>query len=724
MFNIGSLVSSVRRLGQLTLEEQVAALNPTAWFDSVFAQSKIAVDLATASSQKLDLSGNIFGADGVNDPSWSISIWINPDTISSPSDGLISQQLSGGSNKGINIVYFDTTFYTQIFDPSAGVALLHRFTHPMINGNWYHVTVTYNGGGTKNDIEVTINGTKYADETGSTPGSYVAMEAVDNTQIGSLNNGSYYDGQLDQVLFFNKKLSDDEVSDLYNSGFGLNHSDLVGDETFYNDIVAWYDFNSIPNFGRDSHGESHAVSLDNSKTLEINTTTDLDFGDSSIDSPFSVSAWIYPTTLSGGANNPIVGKSNTIAFNCGNGGLELYLGDNGFGNTIYHLYNTGISVNNWYHVACTYDGLGSANGISLYINGSEVIGTRSSGGSYTAMHSSSQFAVGKRDLSVNFIGAIDEVAVYSDELTAGEVSTLYNNGIVTPARELLTTNLVSDWSFNEQDPAEIGKDSFGTNDLTPTSIVEGDLVGGKDSLDLTEISIDSTNAVQGHISGKAGDWEGVNKWADRSGKGNDATQTTLSQTPYNGDEQLNGEGMTDFGDGTSPVFLTPSSGTSQDGNSLTNPMSIWVLFNCSDIGPRQDFYYNEGYRLFFDGGGHIRFEMYDTLGIQLRRSTAAPTTFNSNEWTLIGVTYDGTHAINGRESITFYKNGTLADMSGNAASSLSGNYRNAGTRYFGTGGGQYRGVIADSSVYIGQALTLSSHALIKDYVNEKYNLSL
>jgi len=178
--------------------------------------------------------------------------------------------------------------------------------------------------------------------------------------------------------------------------------------------------------------------------VDIPNDPALVLGDGSTDSSFSVSAWINPDTAS---KFRIISKADSsseatreyLFTTTGGNVLALALYDDGslvsdqlqrFGQTDFSTL-TGTYTN----VIATYDGSGSASGVSLYVNGTEEsYSTTSVGSDYTAMRDmGGSVDVGRLadpgDLSYAD-GKIDDVRLYSKELTSTEVSNLYNTGSI------------------------------------------------------------------------------------------------------------------------------------------------------------------------------------------------------------------------------------------------------------------------------------------------------
>ena len=524
MFNIGSLVSSVRRIGSLILTkaQEVAALGPVFWGDTseAYAKSKFAVAL-DGSNDYLDCPVFDDYFDGVTDKSWTFNtiMYVNN------GDSMILSQKSGNWSIYIFILGGGTGLRCQVRDVSTGGYKRANASGSLSLNTWIFLSVVYDA--SIGEFKVYINSVDQ-NVTTTTTGTYVAVEPVSNLTIGQFLSSSYFDGDLDQVTFFNKALSSSEITALYNSGNGVHHKDLVGTESYYSSIAAWYDFNTIQNFGRDYHGESHAVSLDGSKKLTLPYQSGGAF-DRAFNEPWSFVTWAKPSAVAGGydrwLNKYDASTGKYIeSYNTTGTSFVFFINESSTNRIVVTFTTTFDVTNQFVHLAFTYDGSTNASGLKMFLNGVEQTSKTVTSDTLTA---TTRLAV-DTDFGSASEHTFDELSIYHDELTSTEVATLYNGGIVAPARTLHTDNLVSDYSFNEQNFELIGRDAHGSSNLTPVSIVESDLVGGKDSLDLTEVSIDSSNAVLGHIEGAAAGSDEVTKWTDRSASGFDVVQSTIA----------------------------------------------------------------------------------------------------------------------------------------------------------------------------------------------------
>jgi hypothetical protein len=114
--------------------------------------------------------------------------------------------------------------------------------------------------------------------------------------------------------------------------------------------------------------------------------------------------------------------------------------------TLIQAENTNIlSIGQWYHLVCTYDGSSDANGIKLYINNVEnsTILVNSLSGVST---NNIPLQIGGQDTFYT-AGQIAKARVWNVELTASDVNTQYNGGTIQTS-PVESGNLVVDTDIN------------------------------------------------------------------------------------------------------------------------------------------------------------------------------------------------------------------------------------------------------------------------------------
>ncbi|MHC4621788.1 MAG: LamG-like jellyroll fold domain-containing protein, partial [Planctomycetota bacterium] len=115
----------------------------------------------------------------------------------------------------------------------------------------------------------------------------------------------------------------------------------------------------------------------------------------------------------------------------------------------YRLSDSALSAG-WHFVVATYDSTGStaaANGILLYVDGAVVDSTATNDAGYTAMENgAAKVHIGAQldsadAIQYTFADKIDNVALFSDVLTANEISALYTSSTYEITTPYLTADL-------------------------------------------------------------------------------------------------------------------------------------------------------------------------------------------------------------------------------------------------------------------------------------------
>ncbi len=207
-------------------------------------------------------------------------------------------------------------------------------------------------------------------------------------------------------------------------------------------------------------------SFTNTKSIELDGISDfvdcgdpsnLSFGNGTTDSPFSISCWFKLQSV--GATKWLVTKRLIAASPSNKYEYVLFVGSTGI--VGFNLYDGAsvirrgrkssagiISDNTWYHLVGTYNGVGGTNadlGIKIYLNGVQVDNASSNNNAYVAMINSTEpFKIGQ-----STDGNIDEVAVFNTELSASNVTSIYNGSGTGKPGDLSSLNPISWWRFEE-----------------------------------------------------------------------------------------------------------------------------------------------------------------------------------------------------------------------------------------------------------------------------------
>ncbi len=300
--------------------------------------------------------------------------------------------------------------------------------------NWYHITGVYNPSATPQAI-LYLNGVNIAD-SGSWTGT-VSSNSL-NVRIGAMYwTDSYHEGndrlngKADEVEFFNRALSADEIAAIYNAGSAGKCRSCTPAPA---NIVSWWDAEGNAddiigtNNGTLMNGATfasgmvgQAFSLDGvDDYVLVPDAPNLNFASTS---PLTIYMWAYLTDSdathligkratcwdSGQSANYQISYDNTNGFAFNSGGTQLVSGQQ-------------ILTNQWHHIAVTADG----STFRIYVNGQEkgfVAGTL--GGQNNVPLTIGDVCPGVTD---PFHGFLDEVTIVNRALTADEIAAIYNAG--------------------------------------------------------------------------------------------------------------------------------------------------------------------------------------------------------------------------------------------------------------------------------------------------------
>lgn len=164
--------------------------------------------------------------------------------------------------------------------------------------------------------------------------------------------------------------------------------------------------------------------------------------------------------------------------------LIAYVWDQSAGSYLGKTTNGALSTGVWYHACLVYDGGTDANNsVKLYLNNAAQT-TNFSGGAFSGVDTTdANFLVGAYknpggSFDRFFNGIIDEPAVFQAELSATDVSNIYNSG--NPAdlsAHAQWSNALATWRMGELDDTITQiKDRKNTYHGTPTNMEAGDIV--------------------------------------------------------------------------------------------------------------------------------------------------------------------------------------------------------------------------------------------------------
>jgi hypothetical protein len=442
--------------------------------------------------------GNITALNGIN--SGSFSMWLKLDATGIL--GLFNQYGSGSDR----LIYAFIWLAGGRIDIYISGNLAFRVSSNAVisalsTGQWFNLVITYDGSlATSTDrVKVFINTNELTGNIGGAASSF--FSSTSDFIIGHYPSGTYLNGNVDEFAIFTNTLSSSDVTSIYNSGVPNDISSL--------NPVAWYRMGENSNYkspqwlmpenSNKDKFSNYSYDFDGvDDFIDCGDADNLSFGDGSSDSAFSISSWLNMDNV---VRFRILSKYDTskeeYIFSTSSGRqlvLNLYSQNNSavkigrIGSTILTPY-----IGTWIHVCATYDGSGSSSGIKIYINGVRDDANNNNSGSYVAMqNNTAPLRIGS-GASYFANGSIDETAIFNTELSASDVTSLYNSGTPTT----LPSGAVAHYRMGEEATFSTNwtiPDQVGGNDGTSANMTIEGRVGNAPNSDNNAVSFNMTES--------------------------------------------------------------------------------------------------------------------------------------------------------------------------------------------------------------------------------------
>jgi hypothetical protein len=175
----------------------------------------------------------------------TISMWLYSDSLPNSYNTFLSSWKTHSDSNFVGFVENDQTLYGNFFNVD-GNAAGGYFSTTLDNDIWTHIVFVYNG---SNKVKLYKNGVLAETIAGINSFTGKALRSLSEGnyfRIGAQNGYSrYWDGLVDELGIWNRVLSADEISDLYNSGNGVTGCILPQNISFrgYN----FFNKSQIPN---------------------------------------------------------------------------------------------------------------------------------------------------------------------------------------------------------------------------------------------------------------------------------------------------------------------------------------------------------------------------------------------------------------------------------------------------------------------------------------------
>jgi hypothetical protein len=375
---------------------------------------------------------------------FSISFWVNYSSLSGIQSIFSDFTYNGTNLWGIGILAIGNGLRFAIYDgTSTQISLDILGGQAMYTSTWYHYTITRKANtGTK----IYRNGTLLVSDTNTTNPVYNSGNI--RPAIGAHNYGplfsnlvQYYmsnGSKLDAVTVWQKELTSTEITELYNSGNGAQY---IGDN-FYkpttNDALNTYN-------GTAQGGLTYGVGKVGTAFVGNGTNAYITLANNSFkftnSQSFSISTWvnitnsnvsniIFSSWLFSGSQGYgwLLRTSPYSSTQCNLAFITDWQG--GSGTPIPLSVSNAFTINTWVFVTATRNG--STGVEKIYVNGSQIATrTLTPNYLYTSNTVYPSILAQKYDsssVSGYLNGKIDELNIWTKELTSTEVTELYNSG--------------------------------------------------------------------------------------------------------------------------------------------------------------------------------------------------------------------------------------------------------------------------------------------------------
>lgn len=176
------------------------------------------LSITDAAQTGLDITGD-----------FSISCWIKLESAYGvdTQSGIVNKGGQGGGDGngyGLFGANLGGTSYVRFYTVNGGTLDIHNFTQTLSTATWYNIIGRFRS--SDKAFDVAVNAVDKTQQTGTVnPGNSSNGFAIGASNAGS--GGNFFDGIIDEVGIWNRRLTDAEIDELYNSGAGITYSDFA-----------------------------------------------------------------------------------------------------------------------------------------------------------------------------------------------------------------------------------------------------------------------------------------------------------------------------------------------------------------------------------------------------------------------------------------------------------------------------------------------------------------
>jgi len=355
---------------------------------------------------------------------FSVSVWIKES--GSLNRGIIC---CGDRNNGSGWHIYRTSTNKVAFNLYTANSRTATSTTSVNTGNWINVIATFEKNGTANQqIKIYVNNT-LEDDNGWISAQTPSYSGTIYKQIAYPYAGANeFLGNISTPVVFDYLLSSDQRSYLYNSGAPQNPMAISDPPPIAYYPLGGSSTGSASTLTVPNESVADATVFDSNGTGYIVTKTGAEFD---ISTKFSFSLWVNPQTIVN--YDHLIGASDAgwlegfgLYMTGGAGKIQFWV-DAFAGTGKYVQSDNNLSTDKWYHIACTFD---NTNGGLMYIDGvAQNSGTAFTGATLSAVDLNKIIRIFGTTSGWIVDAFMSNVQLWNTELSASEVTTLYNNGV-------------------------------------------------------------------------------------------------------------------------------------------------------------------------------------------------------------------------------------------------------------------------------------------------------
>lgn len=186
----------------------------------IYSPGKInnGADFGSANTDKMLTIANPLG---INNNNCTFSMWVKLNTEITSGEYCFFRQFNTSTWTGFALVYqYNGGSRRLVFRKIRQNVAFYEIPAigTMGTSNWYHLVLTYTGGGV---MTAYVNGSFI--DTISNNGNGSSAGLTNQFQLGAFESSAYASAIVDEVGVWNRVLSGAEISELYNSGSGIQY---------------------------------------------------------------------------------------------------------------------------------------------------------------------------------------------------------------------------------------------------------------------------------------------------------------------------------------------------------------------------------------------------------------------------------------------------------------------------------------------------------------------